>query len=57
MDVVFASSKPADRLILVGLVERSLQHDFDLWLLPGLADVVATHVATRSLGDLPLTPV
>jgi exopolysaccharide biosynthesis polyprenyl glycosylphosphotransferase len=57
VDVVFASSMPEDRLILVGLLERSLEHDFDLWILPGLADVVATRVVTRSLGDLPLTPV
>jgi len=56
-DVVFASALPEDRLVLVGLLERSLEHDFDLWILPGLADIVATRVVTRSLGDLPLTPV
>lgn len=56
-DVVFASAHPADRLVLIGLLERSLEHDFDLWIVPGLADVVATRVVTRSLGDLPLTPV
>ncbi len=57
MDVVFASSLPEDRLVLIGLLERSLEHDFDLWILPGLGDVVASRVVTRSLGDLPLTPV
>jgi exopolysaccharide biosynthesis polyprenyl glycosylphosphotransferase len=57
VDVVFASPLPEDRLVLVGLLERSLEHDFDLWILPGLGDIVATRVVTRSLGDLPLTPV
>jgi exopolysaccharide biosynthesis polyprenyl glycosylphosphotransferase len=57
VDLVFASSRPEDRLILVGLLERSLEHDFTLWILPGLADIVASRVVTRSLGDLPLTPV
>jgi len=57
IDVVFASPKPGDRLVLVGLLERSLEHDFNLWILPGLGDIVATRVVTRSLGDLPLTPV
>ncbi len=56
-DVVFTSALPEDRLVLIGLLERSLEHDFDLWILPGLADVVASRVVTRSLGDLPLTPV
>ncbi len=56
-DVVFASALLEDRLVLIGLLERSLEHDFDLWILPGLADVVASRVVTRSLGDLPLTPV
>ncbi len=56
-DVVFASALPEDRLVLIGLLERSLEHDFDLWILPGLADVVASRVVTRSLGDLPLMPV
>ena len=57
LDVVFASPAPEDRLILVGLLERSLEHDFDLWIVPGLTDIVATRVVTRSLGDLPLMPV
>jgi exopolysaccharide biosynthesis polyprenyl glycosylphosphotransferase len=57
VDLVFASSRSEDRLVLVGLLERSLEHDFDLWIVPGLTDVVATRVVTRSLGDLPLTPV
>ncbi len=56
-DVVFASGRTEDRATLVGLLERSLEHDFDLWILPGLADIVASRVVTRSLGDLPLTPV
>jgi len=56
-DVVFASSHAGDRLVLIGLLERSLEDDFDLWIVPGLADIVATRVVTRSLGDLPLTPV
>jgi exopolysaccharide biosynthesis polyprenyl glycosylphosphotransferase len=57
VDLVFASSRPEDRLVLVGLLERSLEHDFDLWIVPGLTDVVATRVVTRSLGDLPVMPV
>lgn len=57
LDVVFASELPEDRLTLVGLIERSLKHDFDLWILPGITDIVASRVVTRSLGDLPLTPV
>ncbi len=56
-DVVFASPRAEDRLVLIGLLERSLEHDFDLWIVPGLADIVATRVVTRSLGDLPVTPV
>ena len=39
------------------LLESSLEHDFDLWILPGVADIVASRVVTRSLGDLPLVPV
>ncbi len=56
-DVVFASEQPEDRVMLVGLLERSLRHDFDLWILPGLTDIVASRIVTKSLGDLPLTPV
>lgn len=56
-DVVLASGDPREREAFASLVERSAQGGFALWLLPGLADVVASHVATRSLGDLPLTPV
>ena len=56
-DVLFASDRPEDRRVLVTLLERSLEHDFDLWILPGVADVVASRVVTRSLGDLPLVPV
>ncbi len=56
-DVLFASDRPEDRRILVTLLERSLEHDFDLWILPGVADIVASRVVTRSLGDLPLVPV
>lgn len=56
-DVVLASGNPRDREAFTSLVERSASSGFELWLLPGLADVVASHVATRSLGDLPLTPV
>ena len=56
-DVVLASGSPREREAFASLVERSASADFELWLLPGLADVVAAHVATRSLGDLPLTPV
>jgi lipopolysaccharide/colanic/teichoic acid biosynthesis glycosyltransferase len=56
-DVVLASGSAREREAFASLVERSASADFDLWLLPGLADVVASHVATRSLGDLPLTPV
>jgi exopolysaccharide biosynthesis polyprenyl glycosylphosphotransferase len=56
-DVVFASARPEHRGTLVTLLERSLEHDFDLWILPGVADIVATRVVTKSLGDLPLVPV
>jgi exopolysaccharide biosynthesis polyprenyl glycosylphosphotransferase len=56
-DVLFASDRPEDRRVLVTLLEHSLVHDFDLWILPGVADVVASRVVTRSLGDLPLVPV
>ena len=56
-DVVLASGSPREREAFAALVERSASGGFALWLLPGLADVVASHVATRSLGDLPLTPV
>jgi exopolysaccharide biosynthesis polyprenyl glycosylphosphotransferase len=56
-DVLFASDRHEDRRTLVALLERSLDHDFDLWILPGVADVVASRVVTRSLGDLPLVPV
>jgi exopolysaccharide biosynthesis polyprenyl glycosylphosphotransferase len=56
-DVVLASGNPREREAFAALVERSATGGFELWLLPGLADVVASHVATRSLGDLPLTRV
>jgi lipopolysaccharide/colanic/teichoic acid biosynthesis glycosyltransferase len=56
-DVIFASDRPEDRPMLVALLERSLEHDFDLWILPGLADIVSSRAVTRSLADLPLTPV
>jgi lipopolysaccharide/colanic/teichoic acid biosynthesis glycosyltransferase len=56
-DVLFASERPEDRRTLVTLLESSLEHDFDLWILPGIADIVASRVVTRSLGDLPLVPV
>lgn len=56
-DVLFASDRPEDRRALVSLLESSLEHEFDLWILPGVADVVAARVVTRSLGDLPLVPV
>ncbi|MFI5119444.1 MAG: exopolysaccharide biosynthesis polyprenyl glycosylphosphotransferase [Thermoanaerobaculia bacterium] len=56
-DVIFASDRPEDRPRLVALLERSLESDFDLWILPGLADIVSSRAVTRSLADLPLTPV
>ena len=56
-DVLFASDRPEDRSTLVSLLELSLEHEFDLWILPGVADIVASRVVTRSLGDLPLVPV
>lgn len=56
-DVVFAPGGEGERGALVPLLERSLDHDFDLWLVPGLADVLASRVAVRSLGDLPLARV
>ena len=56
-DVILASGSPREREAFAALVERSAASGFELWLLPGLADVVSSHVATRSLGDLPLTPV
>lgn len=55
--VVLASGDPREREAFAALVERSAAEGFELWLLPGLADVVSSHVATRSLGDLPLAPV
>jgi len=55
--VVLASGNPREREAFASLVERSAEGGFELWLLPGLADVVSSHVATRSLGDLPLAPV
>ena len=55
--VVLSSGDPREREAFAVLVERSAAEGFELWLLPGLADVVASHVATRSLGDLPLAPV
>jgi exopolysaccharide biosynthesis polyprenyl glycosylphosphotransferase len=57
LDVIFASERPEDRSTLVAVLERSLEHDFDLWILPGLTDIVASRVVTSSLGDLPLTRV
>lgn len=56
-DVVLASDRPGDRALLVGLLEASLDRGFSLWILPGLADIVAARVVTRSLGDLPVMPV
>jgi len=55
--VVLASGDPREKEAFAALVERSAAEGFELWLLPGLADVVSSHVATRSLGDLPLAPV
>ncbi len=57
LDVVFASDRPEDRALLVALIEESAARPFDLWLLPGLTDVLASRVVTRSLGDLPLVQV
>jgi lipopolysaccharide/colanic/teichoic acid biosynthesis glycosyltransferase len=56
-DVIFASERPEDRPKLVALLEHSIESDFDLWVLPGLADIVSSRAVTRSLADLPLTPV
>ena len=56
-DVIFASERPEDRPKLVALLERSLENDFELWVLPGLADIVSSRAVTKSLADLPLTPV
>ncbi len=57
LDVVFAPGGALERAALVGLLERSVRHEFDLWLVPGLADVVGSRIVTRTLGDLPLAPV
>jgi exopolysaccharide biosynthesis polyprenyl glycosylphosphotransferase len=57
LDVVFASDRPEDRALLVALIEESSARPFDLWLLPGLTDVLASRVITRNLGDLPLAQV
>ncbi len=57
LDVVFASDRPEDRALLVSLIEESSARHFDLWLLPGLTDVLASRVVTRTLGDLPLAQV
>ncbi len=56
-DVIFASERPQDRPKLVALLERSLESDFELWVLPGLADIVSSRAVTKSLADLPLMPV
>jgi lipopolysaccharide/colanic/teichoic acid biosynthesis glycosyltransferase len=56
-DVIFASERPEDRPKLVALLERSIENDFELWVLPGLADIVSSRAVTKSLADLPLTPV
>jgi len=56
-DVIFVSERPEDRPKLVALLERSLENDFNLWILPGLADIVSSRAVTKSLADLPLTPV
>ncbi len=56
-DVVFAPELPEDRSTLVTLLEKSVNHEFDLWIVPGISDIVASRVVTKSLGDLPLTPV
>ena len=40
-----ASSRPTGPrtgATLVSLLELSLEHEFDLWILPGVADIVAT---------------
>ncbi len=57
LDVVFASDRPEDRALLVALIEESSARSFELWLLPGLTDVLASRVVTRTLGDLPLAQV
>ncbi len=57
LDVVFASDRPEDRALLVALIEESSARSFELWLLPGLTDVLASRVITRTLGDLPLAQV
>ena len=57
LDVVFASERPEDRSLLVELIRESTIRRFDVWLLPGLTDILASRVVTRSLGDLPLVPV
>ena len=57
LDVVFASDRPEDRVLLVELIRESAARRFDVWLLPGLTDVLASRVVTRSLGDLPLVQV
>lgn len=56
-DLVFVPSGTGDRSALVGLVEASFAQGFDLWLLQGVLDVIASRPATRRLGDLPLTLV
>jgi exopolysaccharide biosynthesis polyprenyl glycosylphosphotransferase len=56
-DVVFASDQPQDRTVLISLLEHSLLQEFDLWILPGLADIVAARTLTRNLGDLPVVHV
>ena len=56
-DVVFASDQPEDRTVLISLLEHSLHQEFDLWILPGLVDIVSAGPLTRNLGDLPLVHV
>jgi exopolysaccharide biosynthesis polyprenyl glycosylphosphotransferase len=54
MDVVFASQSPEDRGCLIDLLERSVEADFSLWVLPGLTDILTAGITARTLGDLPV---
>lgn len=53
-DVVFASQRSEDREYLIELLEKSVDGEFSLWVLPGLTDILTAGITSRTLGDLPV---
>lgn len=53
-DVVFASQRNEDREYLIELLEKSVDGEFSLWVLPGLTDILTAGITSRTLGDLPV---